>query len=139
SADIFIVGPGNLYSSVLPNFLPTGISEAMAQSTAPIVYVMNLLTDGRAMSQKEPLTHWVAIAESYVGRSFSRIIVNRIKPPAAISNAYRKEGKYPLLWTPAIKDKRFIPADVWCEPTIARHDPAALTWAITYAATQLIK
>ncbi len=139
SADIFIVGPGNLYSSVLPNFLPTGISTAMQRSAAPIVYIMNLLTDGRAMSARQPLTHWVAIAESYVGRSFNRIIVNQIKPSLAIRNAYRKEGKHPLLWTPAVKDRRFMPADVWHEPTIARHDPAALTWAITQAAAELIK
>lgn len=138
-ADIIVVGPGSFYNSVLPNFLPTGIAAAVKKSNAPIVYVMNLLTGGMAMSRKEPLTHWVKIAETYVGRRFNRIIVNQTRPPAAIRAAYAKEGKHPLLWSPAVKDKRFMPSDLWREPTIARHDPAALTWAVTYAAAKLLK
>lgn len=138
-ADLIVVGPGSFYASVLPNFLPTGIAAAVKKSQAPIVYVMNLLTEGAAMNRKEPVTHWVKVAESYVGRRFNRIIVNQTKPPAAVRAAYAKEGKYPLLWSAAVKDKRFVPSELWQEPTIARHDSAALTWAISTAAAKLLK
>ncbi len=138
-AELIVIGPGSLYESVLSNFLPTGITAAIKQSKAPIVYIANLLTEGAAMDPKLPVAHWVKVAESYVGRRFNKVIVNKSKPTPAVRAAYEKEGKHPLLWTPRVVDRRFVPADIWLDPTIARHDPAALTWAITSVAMQLLK
>jgi uncharacterized cofD-like protein len=138
-ADVIVIGPGSFYESILSNFLPTGVSVALKKSKAPIIYVANLLTEGSAMDSRLPITHWVKIAESYVGRRFNKVIINKSKPTPAVRAAYEKEGKHPLLWTPRIVDRRFIPADIWLDPTIARHDPAALTWAITSATMQLLK
>jgi len=138
-ADIIVVGPGSLFTSVLPNFLSTGVGEEIKKSKAPIVFICNLLTEGSAMSHKYPIEHWIRLAESYVGRRFSRIIINQAKPSAAIRAAYKEEGKYPLLYSKAIKDRRFVPADMWFDQTIARHDPASLAWAIAETAIRLKK
>ncbi len=138
-ADLIVIGPGSLYESVLPNFLPIGVTKAIQASPAPIIYIANLLTEGRAMSPKAPLSEWVKTAERYVGRRFSRIIVNQLKPSAQIRAAYEKEGKRPLLWTKTIVDKRYVPADIWLDPTIARHDPEALTRAITVSGLKLLQ
>ncbi len=43
-ADVIIIGPGDLYSSVLPCFLPVGMKEAIKKSTAKKVYICNLMT-----------------------------------------------------------------------------------------------
>lgn len=43
-ADLIVVGPGDLYTSVLPNFLVSGIAEAVAKAKGKKAYVMNLMT-----------------------------------------------------------------------------------------------
>lgn len=44
-ADYIVIGPGSLFTSILPNFLVEGLPEALAQSSAPKIYVVNLVTD----------------------------------------------------------------------------------------------
>ena len=47
-ADLILIGPGSLYTSIIPNFLVSGITEAVAQSGAYKLMVMNLMTqEGR--------------------------------------------------------------------------------------------
>ncbi len=43
-ADYVIIGPGDLYTSVLPNFLVTGMSEALVKSWAKKIFIVNLIT-----------------------------------------------------------------------------------------------
>lgn len=43
-ADLIVIGPGSLYTSIIPNFLVSGISEAVAASKAPKIYIMNIMT-----------------------------------------------------------------------------------------------
>ncbi len=128
TADVLVVGPGSFYESVLPNFLPAGVAAAVSRSHAPILYITNLLTEGVGMSKDVPLATWIAEAESYVGRPFSNIIVNKSKPDRAVRAAYEKEGKYPLLWDASLRsDPRYVPEDLWKKTRIARHDPIQLT------------
>lgn len=43
-ADIVVIGPGSLYTSLIPNFLVAGVADAVAQSSALKIYVMNIMT-----------------------------------------------------------------------------------------------
>ena len=43
-AELIILGPGSLYTSIIPNLLVPGLSEAIAASTAKKVYVCNVMT-----------------------------------------------------------------------------------------------
>ena len=43
-ADIIVIGPGSLYTSIIPNFLVQGVADAVAQSNAMRIYVMNIMT-----------------------------------------------------------------------------------------------
>ena len=43
-ADLIVIGPGDLYTSIIPNLLPVGMNEAIDSSEAPIVYIANLVT-----------------------------------------------------------------------------------------------
>ncbi len=45
AADHIIIGPGSLFTSILPNFLVEGLPEALKQTSAPKTYVVNLVTD----------------------------------------------------------------------------------------------
>ena len=44
SADLIILGPGDLYTSVIPNLLVAGVSQAIAKSKGKLVYICNLMT-----------------------------------------------------------------------------------------------
>jgi len=93
-ADIIIVGPGDLYTSLLPNFLVEGIGEAFARSKAKKVYIANLMnklghTDGFTISE------YLGALEKAIGKrdAFDAVIYNTTKPPAALVRKYADEGE----------------------------------------------
>lgn len=138
-AEVIVIGPGSLYESVLPNFLPTGIVAAIKKSKAPVIYIENLLTEGRAMPRSHGPDYWVKQAEKVVGRRFSRIIINSARPVPETIQAYEREGKHPLLAGKKIIDRRFIAAPLWKDKSIARHDPEALSATLTEVALKLCR
>ncbi|MBI3619644.1 YvcK family protein [Candidatus Roizmanbacteria bacterium] len=87
-SDRFIVGPGDLYTSIIPNFLPQGIKEAMHRSPARLIYILNLMTkhgqttDYKASHHLKDITH-------YVGRQPDIVIVNNAAVPTDILAWYK--------------------------------------------------
>jgi uncharacterized cofD-like protein len=65
-ADLVILGPGSLYTSVLPNLLVDGIREAVAKTTATVVYVCNVATEPGETDHYNVGQHVTAI-ERYLG------------------------------------------------------------------------
>ena len=125
-ADLLCVGPGSFYTSVLPNFLPDGVRQAVAGSSAPIVFIANLVTEGLGM-QQQMFMDLINQVEHALGRPFSSIIMNAQVPVGAPLDRYGEEHKYPIL--PAaelLQDPRLIVADLWRDNQIARHDSATL-------------
>lgn len=64
-ADTIVLGPGSLYTSILPNLLVPGIAEAIIESHARVIFVMNLMTepgetDGYSASDFLQALHWHA-------------------------------------------------------------------------------
>lgn len=92
-ADLIIVGPGNLYGSLLPNFLVGGIGKALRASKAKKVYVANLMnkhghTDGFQVAD------YVRVLEKAIGKEgvFETIVYNTRKPAQALLRKYADEG-----------------------------------------------
>jgi uncharacterized cofD-like protein len=138
SADAICVGPGSFYTSVLPNFLPEGIGEAVKTSDAPIIFVANLLTEGRGMSDAT-ISSLVAKIESHIGRPVARVIANCAKPGDELTARYTCEGKYILpIGDAAALDSRVITAPIWTDREIARHDSEKLAALVYAAAGKLI-
>ena len=123
-ADVLCVGPGSFYTSVLPNFLPVGIKEAIKKSKAPIIFTVNFLSEGLGMKGYKVETV-VSILEKNIGRKAVAIIVNNKLPDKKILDLYASERKYPIRLG-SFADKRVVTADLWNEPGIARHDPRLL-------------
>ncbi|MEK7612432.1 MAG: gluconeogenesis factor YvcK family protein [Patescibacteria group bacterium] len=138
SADAFCVGPGSLYTSIIPNFLPHGVKRMLMDSTAPIIFVSNLLTEGKGMTSSA-LHHQIEIAEQYIGREVTAIIANTKLPhemSSEILEKYAKEKKYPILCN-GEHDPRYVKRALWTEPTLARHDSKLLSCAVHDALNQL--
>jgi len=75
-ADIIVIGPGSLYTSVVPNFLVGGLSEAVQASLAPKVFVCNVATQPGETDGYSVADHLAAFVE-YSGVSVTHLLVNQ--------------------------------------------------------------
>ncbi|GAC1325383.1 MAG: hypothetical protein NVS2B16_03350 [Chloroflexota bacterium] len=106
SADIVVIGPGDLYTSLLPNLLVSGIREAIAQSSATTVYVCNVMT-------KHGET------DSYAASDFLRAVSRYLEPATldvAMLNYYEE-----------------LPRDVLARYQAARQIPVSIDLELCYA------
>jgi len=90
AADYIIIGPGDLFTSILSNIVVPGVKDAIKRTKATIVYVVNIMT-------KYGETHnysgvdFIEKLEEGIGRSVQIVIGNRTKPDDAILEGYRKQ------------------------------------------------
>lgn len=130
-ADVICIGPGSFYTSVLPNFLPTGVKEAIATSKAKIIFIANLLTEGWGMKNFD-INHVVTTLESYIGRKTDIVIANSKLPSKKVLDKYLDERKSPLkLGVIENINDRLIIAALWQDPDIARHDRDMLGYLVS--------
>lgn len=126
SADAICIGPGSFYTSVMPNFIPKKIKEAISKSNAKIIFITNLLTEGMGMRSytTEKLT---TILEKYIGRKVDFTIVNTSLPSPEVLDRYAMEHKYPIVSEKNLKvDDKLVYAPIWTDSQIARHDSLRL-------------
>ncbi len=124
-ADIICIGPGSFYTSVMPNFLPVGIVDAVRDSSAPLFFICNLVTEGSGMKDCNPLTY-ASILEDIIGRRIFGIIANNALPSEAAIQKYSQEGKS-LILPGEFSDARIVSAPLWkSDSLVARHDPELL-------------
>ncbi|MEI2420106.1 2-phospho-L-lactate transferase CofD family protein, partial [Arthrospira platensis SPKY2] len=91
-ADAIVIGPGDLYTSILPVFLVDGMAEAFAASAATRIMVCNLMTK-RGETDGFRASDFVREFERYAGDArLDWAIVNTAIPEAAVQAAYDHEG-----------------------------------------------
>lgn len=79
SADLIVIGPGDLYTSLVPNLLVDGVARAICRSKAKKVFVMNLMTKHGQTTDYTAAEH-VADLEKYLSCSVDYVLVNTKKP-----------------------------------------------------------
>lgn len=95
-ADIVVMGPGSLYTSVIPNLLVPGITKAIAESSAKKVYVCNIMTEPGETDNMNAAEHLDAIEKhSYKGIA-DYIVVNDAPIPKSVMETYAAEGSVPV-------------------------------------------
>ena len=92
NADVIILGPGSLYTSVIVNLCVAGITDAIKASKARVIYVLNIMTqpgetDGYTLSD-----HIKAIENHSYKGIVDYAIVNSAKIPDNIAKRYKKQG-----------------------------------------------
>ncbi|MGI5921604.1 MAG: gluconeogenesis factor YvcK family protein [Syntrophomonadaceae bacterium] len=76
AADAVIVGPGSLYTSIIPNLLVNDVTEAIALSTATTIYVSNIMTEQGETDNFSSADH-LRVIRDHIGRQiFDYVIVN---------------------------------------------------------------
>ncbi|MTI95341.1 MAG: YvcK family protein [Firmicutes bacterium] len=96
NADAVIVGPGSLYTSILPNLLVPGVSEAIRKSKALKFYVCNIMTQLGETRDYTAADHLQAVQEHVGGGLFGYVVVNNKPLPADVLARYAQEGAAPV-------------------------------------------
>lgn len=95
-ADVILLGPGSLYTSLIPNLLVDGIAEAIRNSKAQKIYISNIMTQP-GETEGYTLSEHVRVLEQYLGGEILHtIIANRNAMPPYILQLYKEEGAYPV-------------------------------------------
>jgi uncharacterized cofD-like protein len=132
-ADTIIIGPGDLYTSLIPNLLVHDITRAVRESEAEKVYICNLMTKhGETDGYKA--SDFVNEIHRYLGGRVDRVIVNDGPFQSDLLNTYAEEKSEPVVadrthlmrLVPNVVIGRFNLED----DTLARHDPERVVQAL---------
>jgi uncharacterized cofD-like protein len=96
SADLIIMGPGSLYTSVIPNLLIPEIAEAIARSRAPRVYIANLMTQPGETTHYGLSEHLRALQNHVGKRVIDHVVANRQAVSPEVARRYRAQGAEPV-------------------------------------------
>lgn len=96
AADLIILGPGDLYTSILANCVVGGVREAIRHSTARVIYVSNLMTRAGQTSGMGVAAHAAEI-ERYIGRAPDVLLINTAAFPPDLIKKYAAEDDYPVV------------------------------------------
>lgn len=97
-ADLIVIGPGSLYTSILPNLLVPGIGEAVSQAKAKKVYVCNLMTQAGETLDYTASDHVKAIYKHIGCSCIDSILVNNKEIPLEVLNRYQAEYAKPVVY-----------------------------------------
>ena len=129
AADLITIGPGSLYTSLIPNLLVHGISEQIARSKALKVYIANLMTQPGETRGYTAADHLRALHEHAGGRVFDRVILNTGELSAGMLRRYAAQRAAPVQNDfQAVRALGVEPvlADLLEEDHVARHDSSRL-------------
>jgi uncharacterized cofD-like protein len=133
TADVIVIGPGSVYTSVIPNFLVCGMAQAVAGCRAIKVYVCNVMTQSHETSGFSASDHVRAIIEQAGARVFDYVLVNRELPAEELLQRYAESGSY-FVYPDVDKIRamgfRPIVGDYISQTDVVRHDPKKLAAAI---------
>ena len=91
-ADAIIIGPGNLYCSILPVFLILGIKQALKKTKAKVFYNVNLVNNNKHTKDFN-VFDFVNVIEDYLGKDLiDYVLFNNKKPSKKVIEKYGKEG-----------------------------------------------
>jgi len=128
-ADMIVIGPGSLFTSIVPNLLIPGISAALTNTPAFKVYVCNVAEEPAQTEAYSVLDHLNVIRHYGGAKAVDAVVANNNQPDAPTPAGLEFIGaKKP--WT---DDVLLVEADVIDDVQTARHDPIKLSNAIAEA------
>lgn len=132
-ADSVIIGPGSLYTSVLPNLLVRDIAEALRQTQAVKIYICNVMTQPGETDHYTASMHVKAIIDHVGSGVIDYVVVNVQDVAQSLKDVYADQGAYPVLADIEEIEKlgvRAIKANLISETNLVRHDPVKLSRTI---------
>lgn len=133
SADAVVLGPGSLFTSILPNLLVDGMEEALRSLKVPKIYVCNVMTQPGETDGFGAADHLAAL-ERHVGAGLvDTVLVNIETPPFELLKRYAAEGAQPV--DPQITrlqkmGVKVVGANLVSTDNLVRHDSDRLAAAL---------
>lgn len=127
-ADVIIIGPGDLYTSIIPCFLPKGIKEAIKISQAKKIFICPTMTK-LGETQGFSVLDFTREIEKYIGTNLDFVIYNNNIPSKERIEETKKEGEFLLdlvSFENLPKDKKFVGEDLITEEGKILHDSQKL-------------
>jgi uncharacterized cofD-like protein len=133
AADLIVLGPGSLYTSIIPVLLLPGLADAIARSGAPVALVANLMTEPGETDNYSAVDMVRAIRRHAPEVTIRHVLVSRRPLPATVIDTYQAQGA-----TPVRLGRRglvrlgcvVVDGDFGGAGPLARHDPEKLAAAI---------
>lgn len=131
-ADLILLGPGSLYTSILPNLLIPGVQGAIRRSGAPVALLLNLMTQPGETDGMSAVDHVAAIQRFAPKVELSAVIAHEGELPEARLRAYAEVGSKPIpIDRPALESLgvKVTTADLLAPGDLIRHDSERLALA----------
>ena len=125
-ADLICIGPGSVYTSVIPNLLIPGVAQALKESTAIKVYICNVMTQKGESDSFTASEHVGAILQQVKEKVFDYVLVNTGVPTDASLEKYRAVGQIyvePDIDRIKAMGLKIIPGNFMSDTDYVRHDP----------------
>lgn len=125
-ADLIVIGPGSVYTSVIPNLLVPGISEAIHDASAVKVYVCNVMTQQGESDSFTAAEHVAAIRANVGHPMFDYVMVNVDRPSETTVDKYRGYGQFvvePDIDRIRAMGLKIVSGNFMNESDFVRHDP----------------
>ncbi|HEX6178669.1 MAG TPA: gluconeogenesis factor YvcK family protein [Thermoanaerobaculia bacterium] len=128
AADMIIIGPGSLYTSILPNIAIRRIGETLRDAKALRVYICNVMTQPGETDGFSAEDHLRALVD-HAGLIVDVMIINGRRPSDQIVAAYAEQNQHPVQFDiHSIRELGVTPffGDIIAEGNYVRHDSSAL-------------
>jgi uncharacterized cofD-like protein len=129
-ADLILVGPGSLYTSILPNLLVEKMVDAITRSKATCVYIANLMTQPGETRHYSVADHVRAIYRHTRQPIFDFVVINQTPVSPRLLSRYKAEGAEPV--DPSLGELenmgvRYVTGDLLQQEGVVRHNQERLT------------
>ncbi|MBS3904312.1 MAG: YvcK family protein [Simkania sp.] len=134
NADLVVLGPGGLHTSLIPNLLVEGLIDALRDSQAKKTFVVNLM-NRRGQTTGYRVSDYLREINRFIGHDiFDYVLVNDQKPPQHLIEVYAEEGdlvendieESRILSAPLLGELKELPAKDFIKRSLIRHDPRKL-------------
>jgi uncharacterized cofD-like protein len=120
-ADLILIGPGSLYTSLIPNLLVPGVARAVSRSKATVVYLSNIMTQPGETTGYGVREHVEALLQHCPELELSFVLANRSPVPESTLERYRSEGAEQVV-VPS-PDENVLPCPVVVEDLLGSGEP----------------
>jgi uncharacterized cofD-like protein len=139
-ADLILLGPGSLYTSILPNLMIPGIRQALAKSRAQVVLLLNLMTQPGETDRMMGIDHLNALVRHAGEGIIDAVLVNATEIPAPLIAHYAETGSEPVAVDRAVLEAMGVEvheADLLAaDGDLIRHDSGKLAAAVLEMCSQ---
>lgn len=139
-ADHIVIGPGDLFTSVMPNLLVTGMRDTLAEARrggARLICVTNTMTK-RGETDGYGTARFVATVEAALEATLDAVVVNVGEVPAPLASAYAEEGATAVPHDLEDGGRLVVCGDLMSRERFARHDPRRLAAALNSTMGRLL-